>query len=149
MRLAVAAAVAAAALLAPGPASSALAHSTVAKGTFGNGAPARAYVALTRSDTRAFTGRLRPNDRSRVAAVDFRRFAVVAAVATVPTPCHRFRVTRVERRRRALAVAAVLGEPGEGACIQVVAGAYHVVKLRKAALGEDPPRSAVLRVRRA
>ena len=128
-----------------GPAASSLLYSTVAKGTAARGEPPRAHLSLDRAGVARFSAKLRKEDRARVRAVDFRRFAVVAAFVTLPTPCHAYDIASIERRRRTLVVSLVVGEQ-QGPCILPITPAYQVVKVRTTALGPRPPTRAILRV---
>jgi hypothetical protein len=130
-----------------GPAGSSLLYSTVAKAKAARGEPPHAYVALDRRGTTRFSAQLQKEDRQRVAGVDFRRFAVVAAFVTLPTPCHAYDIASIERRRRTLVVSLVIAGQ-EGPCILPITPAYHVVKVRRQALGARPPARAVLHVAR-
>ncbi|MBD0330243.1 MAG: hypothetical protein ICV64_09085 [Thermoleophilia bacterium] len=145
MRPAALAVTAAATLALASSAGATLRYSTVAKGSDGGTAPQRAYVALDAAAVERFTPRLRPEDRERVRAVDFRRFALVAAFVRLPTPCNPFAVRRVEQRGRTLLVAVAVGAGAREPCIQVIATGYHVVKIRRRALGAARPTRAVLR----
>jgi hypothetical protein len=137
--------VSALALVLAAAAPSALRHSTVAKGLAARGEPPRAFLALDRSETRAFSARLRPEHRATVAGVDFRRYAVIAAFVTMPTPCHVYRVERLAREGRTLRVTFLL-RAKDGPCILPITHAYHVVKVRRDVLGARPPARVVMRV---
>ena len=133
------------------PAAGGLRHSTVAQDVRVPSAllPRGAHLLLRRADVQRFAAALGERDATRVAAVDFRRHVVVAAFAWVPDPCHAFRIAALERRASTLVVravrSAVRGE--HEACIQVVAGGYHVVKVPRRAFRGRVPAGVVLRVR--
>lgn len=108
--------------------------------------PQGAHLVARKTQLARITEGLRPQDAARVARVDLRRYLLVAAFTWLPDPCHTFRITRLERKGRTLLVGALRADTGEvQGCIQVIAGGYHVVKVRRSAFAGHIPTRAVLR----
>lgn len=126
-------------------ASGAILFSTVEKGVSTGGQSNSAFLAHEAARLAPIANRLAPHQRERLARVDFRRYSVVAAFASVPESCFALDVAGIARKGRVLVTSGVV-ERREGICLAAVSTVYHVVKVRKAALGRPLPQRAVLKL---
>ena len=103
-------------------------------------------VAWTLRAAERVAQRLRPEDAEKVRAIDFRsRFAVAAFAGRCPTGGYGITVRRLSVRAKTLRVVVTLRRPRPGEVnVQALTRPYHVVAVRKDAVGARPPRAWLL-----
>ena len=112
--------------------------------------PRSVYLARNAAAASSLAPFVDADSRPFLARIDYRRYVVVAAFEAAPDSCATVSITKLVRKKETLTVTAEMRRARPGAlCALAVHSTYHVVKVRRAALGTPLPRRVRLVVRRA